>query len=176
MKEVEVKILEVDPEGIRKKLKENRAGFVKNVFQRNIFYENSHTREKNLSLRIREEEGKAIITLKGPVEIKGGHKIREEKEVSTKDLEEAKKLFDAMGLKQWGVTEARREYYILDGCSVEIIKIPKLPIFIEIEGSEENIKKVASKLGYSEKDYCAMSALEYYSKVTGDNASRLVFE
>ena len=176
MREVEVKILDVDPEEIRKRLEQKGAKFLKKVFQRNILYQNSFTRKKNLTVRIREEEGKAIITVKGPMEVKNGHKIREEKEVSTGDLEEAKKLFRAIGLEQWAVTEAKREYYGLDNCSVEIIKIPKLPIFIEIEGSEKHIRKVAEKLGYSSDDYYAGSALDYYRELCGEDTSRLVFD
>ena len=164
MKEIEVKILEIDPEKIRQTLKENGAKLVKKVFQRNILCGNDYTRENDIVVRIREEGEETIITVKTKKMIVNEHKVRNEIEAKTVNREQAKKLFEELGYKKNYIIEVKREYYSFENCSVEIVELPKTPIFLEIEGNEEDILKVTNLLGYSKKDYCAMNMLEYYEE------------
>jgi len=161
MPEIEIKILEINTRKVRKILKE-KAKFVKKVFQRNIIYDNDYTKKKGVTVRLRKEGKKTIFTVKSPIEIVKGHKVRKEFEIEDCDFKEMEKILSLIDLKKVMVGEARREYYNWHGCSVEIVEMPKIPVFLEIEGSERDILKVAKKLGYSEKDYFAGYVLGYY--------------
>ena len=164
--EIEVKILNVDAEKIRQTLRENNAEFVKDVFQRNTIYSNEHTEKEGVAIRIREEINKnettIILTVKAPVKIVNNHKTRKEYELILPSKEFGDEMLNLQGFKTIGISEAKREYYKINNCSVEIINMPKIPTFIEIEGAEEDILKTAKLLGYSERDYDARNVLEIY--------------
>jgi len=155
MAEIEIKILEIQPNKIKKILKQNNAKFIKKVLQTNIIYDNSHTQNKGITVRLRKENNNTIFTVKSKTKIVNGHKIREEYEIETDDFKSIEKMLELIGLKMSAYTEAKREYWKLFDCSVEIMKMPKIPTFLEIEGKEKNIIKVAKLLGFSEKDYFA---------------------
>lgn len=166
MNEIEVKILDVDAEKIRRILHDNNAEFIKNVFQRNTIYSNDHTEKEKVAVRLREEKNKdkntTMLTVKAPVKIVNNHKTRKEYEIIIPSFDFGNEMLKLQGFKIIGISEAKREYYKLNNCFVEIIKMPNVPTFIEIEGDEENILKVAKSLGYSEKDYDARNVLEIY--------------
>ena len=164
--ETEIKILNVDREKIRKTLIDNGAVFVKDVFQRNTLYENEHTKKEKIAVRLREEDDNCTFTVKGPTIIEHNHKKRKEYETNFPSFEFGNEVLTLQGFKVIGVGEAKREYYKLSDCSVEIIEMPNIPIFIEIEGTEENILRVANILGYTEKDYDARNVIEIYKPET----------
>jgi len=163
MDEVEIKILEVDAEKIRRILRKNNAKFVKKVLQRDVYYENDDTRGRDIGVRVRDEGDRVIIAVKGERRIIRGHKVRDEYELDVEDSKTAEKMFELMGFRAVRKVEKRREYFRWHNCSVEIIEMPKIPIFIEIEGKEEDILKVARGFGYSEKDYFAGFSLHHYN-------------
>lgn len=162
MQEVEVKILEVDVRKIKKVLRENDAKLVKNVLQRNLIYHNEHTKMQGIVVRLRQEGKKTWFTVKSPAKIKKGHKIRWEHEIEIPSFKNAEKMIDLMGFEIYAITEAKREYWRLNGCSVEIINIPKIPTFIEIEGKKKKINEVAKLFGYSQKDFNPKFILSHY--------------
>ncbi len=153
MKEIEIKILEISPVKIRNMLKKNKAKFVKRVLQKNNIYSNFSAKRKKTLVRLRQEGSNCWLTVKGPKKIINNHKVRKEYEMKIKSFEFGEKMLNLLGFKKISHDERKREYYKLKSCSVEIIKLPKIPIFLEIEGNEKNILKVANLLGYSEKDY-----------------------
>lgn len=164
--EIEIKILNVDADKLRQILRENNAEFVKDVFQRNTMHSNEYTEKEKVAVRIREETNKekttTILTIKSPNIIVNNHKTRKEYELILPSYEFGDEMLNLQGFKIIGIGEAKREYYKLKECSVEIINMPNIPTFIEIEGEEENILAVAKLLGYSEKDYDARNVLEIY--------------
>ncbi len=153
MAEIEIKILEIDPNKIRRILRLNKAKFIKKVLQKNIIYENPYTKSKGLAVRIRREGKYTNFTVKSKVQFIKGHKIRREYETEITDFKALEKILELIGLKRSSYAEAKREYWQLFGCSIEIMKMPKIPVFIEIEGAKKNILKIVKLLGYSEKDY-----------------------
>ena len=152
-KEIEIKILEINPNKIKKILKKNKAKFIKRVLQKNVVYDNAYTKSKGVTVRLRKEGKEVSFTIKSPKKVVRGHKVREEYETNLENFEVGEKMLIGMGLKKIAETEAKREYYKWDKCSVEIVKMPKIPVFLEIEGLEKDIAKVVKKLDYSKKDY-----------------------
>ena len=61
MAEIEIKILEIQPNKIKKILKQNNAKFIKKVLQTNIIYDNSHTQNKGITVRLRKENNNTIF-------------------------------------------------------------------------------------------------------------------
>lgn len=163
MKEVEVKILEVDPLEIRKKFLAIDAKFVKKTLQRDLFYGNDYTRKKDIVVRMRLENGSNILTMKSAIKPSKSYKIREEYETNVGDAKEILNMFELLGLKKRLIREAKREYYSFNSCSLEIIWLPKIPPFIEVEGKISKIDHVLHLLGYSKKDYFPGSVLKKYN-------------
>jgi predicted adenylyl cyclase CyaB len=161
MDEIEVKILEINPSRIRKILKRIGAKLVKDVFQQNSFYLNKHTAKNKITVRVRREPKNTFLTIKANRRVVRGHKVMDEYEMPA-DYDVIVNILTNLGLKEFGVIEIKREYWRLNDCSVEICEVPKIPIYMEIEGSERNIAIVAKKLGYSSKDYVAGSIYKYY--------------
>ncbi len=152
MVETEVKILEINPKEIRKIL-EGKAKFVKKVLQKNIIYENEYTKRKGITVRLRKEKYNTIFTVKSKAREVKSHKVRKEYETEIEDFKKMGEILELIGLKFSSYTEAKREYWELFDCSVEIIKMPKIPTFLEIEGNEKNIARVVKLLGYPKNDY-----------------------
>lgn len=161
MREVEVKILDINGARINHLLRKNKAKFVKNVFQQNLIYENAYTKKYGIVVRIRKENKHCILTIKSPMKIINRHKVRDEFETKV-NFSTAKNLLKIFRLKLNGLSEIKREYWILSGCSVEICQLPRIPPFLEIEGTQRNIKKAANQLGYSKKDYFPEFILDHY--------------
>lgn len=166
MEEVEIKILEINPRKIRNLILENEGKRVKKVFQKNVYYENMITRREGIVVRVRQENHNFWLTIKSSMSVKNGHKVRKEYELRVVSFEFADEMISLLGLKKVGVHECKREYFRLNDCMVEIIEMPKIPAFIEIEGTERNILKVARMLGYSEKDYVTGYVLDIYNVKT----------
>lgn len=169
-REIEVKIIGIDPGKIRATLQEHGAVRVKEVFQRNtLFTGKAGALPKGTLVRLRQEDHSSTVTLcvKGPKQYSSGHKVRDEYEVDMPE-EDAVKMLGLIGLRSSHSTEAKREYWSLEKCSVEIIWLPRLPPFLEIEGTEADIKKVATILGFSEKNYDDRSIFEIFGLKKGD--------
>jgi len=164
MKEIEVKILEINPEKIRKILKKHRANIVmpKNL-QINEFYKNAETKKSGVTLRLRKNILGNTIAIKSKLRFVKGHKVMHEYETKIEDFEKMKKAVELLGFKQIGAVEAMREDWKFNGCLVSIVKLPNIPIYVEIEGTKSAILKIAKLFGYSEKDYYPKIIYEKYN-------------
>ena len=160
--EIEIKILNVDPKNIRSILLKNKAKPVKNVFQKNHIYTNEYVKSNDILVRLREEGKNYWLTIKSPAKIIRNHKIRKEYELMLPSYKDGYEMLTLQGFKESYVVEVKREYFSLYSCSVEIIVIPTIPTFIEIEGLEKNISRVAKLLGYSNKDYVSQNIFKIY--------------
>ncbi len=161
--ETEIKILNIDPKLIRKTLLLNNAKKVKKVFQRNIIYSNDYVKSNKVVVRLRQEGKKCWLTVKSPAIIKNNHKIRKEYEMLIPSYKEGHEMLLLQGFNPAYVIEIKREYFSLYSCSVEILITADVPPFIEIEGKEANILRVAKLLGYSNKDYITENIFKLYN-------------
>jgi adenylate cyclase, class 2 len=114
-------------------------------------------------LRVRDEGDKITLSLK----VVNGDKIEDQKEIFLKvgDFGEAKKLLKTLGCIEKAFQESKRELWILDEVEVTIDEWPFLEPFVEVEGlSEDGVKKVSKKLGFSYEEamFCSVDTL--YSK------------
>ena len=158
MKELEVKILEVD----RKKVEETLAGCgAKKIFDGDIqtmffdFEDGAIIKAKNV-LRLRKEQDKTELTYK-KVHVTQTAKRAEEYSVDVSNLETMKKILENIGLSITENMQKHRVSYTIDHTRFDIDRYvgdyEYIPEFMEIEAeSTDLIHKYATLLGFQAKD------------------------
>lgn len=172
MKEIEIKVLDIDRSAIEERLKVLCA---KKIFDDKIhalYYDSSDNavRRRGCVLRLRKEGGRSILTLKKDID-SAEAKIREEHEIEVSDFNGTRYLLEALGLDVWLELKKRRTSYVLEGVHFEIDSyydaFAYIPQFMEIEGPDiETIYAYAGLLGFTKKDckpWDIMQVAEYYS-------------
>jgi adenylate cyclase, class 2 len=172
MKEIEVKILNIDKKKIAETI--SRLGAEK-VFDDEIkttFFDFTDARlqkAKNV-LRIRQAGQKSLLTFKSILS-KESVKKAEEYEVGVSDLQTMKKILESLGLSEKGSIQKHRTSYRIDKVQFDIDahenELSFVPPYLEIEAENiDLIYKYAALLGYSVKDCLPWSTddvINYYS-------------
>lgn len=187
-REVEIKLRVDDLAGVLGRLRELGATCEGSVHEENTLYDTSARDFQRMQaiLRIRRERaarlpGKTrrrgkrakgtggLITYKEMVSGKRGagggkYKVREEIEYRVKNAGRIERLFARLGLRRGFRYEKYRTRYGLQSFPELDLDLDETPIgtFLELEGSRPAINGAARALGYSEKDYIAVSYLELY--------------
>ncbi len=102
-------------------------------------------------LRVRMDQGRSLLTYKGPVQ-PSPWKLREERETIVSDGETILYILERLGFSVWFRYQKYREEF---GALDAIIALDETPIgtFVEVEGSETAITQIAAALGRTERDY-----------------------
>jgi len=173
MKEIEVKILEIDRKEIEKKLRSIGAKKVSDVIMEVYSFDfpgRSIKKAKNL-LRMRREGDKTKITFKKKIST-NKVKMSHEYETEVLDMGEMRKILEYLGLKVYLCVKKRRITYMLGKTHFEIDKYlgkySSIPEFLEIEAKDaKTIYKYAKLLGFR-KEQCKPSTgydlMKYYSR------------
>jgi adenylate cyclase class 2 len=103
------------------------------------------------ALRVRHEDGRSLLTFKGPPQ-PGPMKLREEHETVVGDGQALMSILDALGFRVWFRYEKYREEFALDDSVLAIDETP-VGVFVEIEGAEGRIEAAARALGCTPADY-----------------------
>ena len=117
-------------------------------------------RRERCVLRVRVEQGRSLLTYKGPVQ-SSRWKLREERETVVADGEAMLGVLERLGFEVWFRYQKYREEF---GALDAIIALDETPIgtFVEIEGSEKAITDMAAALGRTEADYLLDSYRSLY--------------
>jgi adenylate cyclase class 2 len=170
LKEIEVKILEIDVEEIEKKLKEMGA---EKVFEGEVIsiyfdFSDKGLEKKGRILRLRQKENKVILTYKKLIS-QDEAKIMDEYELEVGDFSSMKKIFEGIGLSPLYEFKKKRITYKLNQIHFEIDKYPDIPAFLEVEAPDlSTIDEMVSELGFSKEkvnSYSIKDVLEYYGKI-----------
>ncbi len=102
-------------------------------------------------LRIRIEQGKSLLTFKGPVQ-PSPMKLREEIETVAGDGENLLHLFEELGYAVWFRYQKYREEFAWNDVILALDETP-IGTFVEIEGGEQGIMEMAQLLGHRPADY-----------------------
>lgn len=158
MKEVEVKILEVDKDALVHKLKEMGAKEVfSGIVESTLFdYPDERLKEKGDVIRLRNQGNKTILTYKELLHTDDA-KVNNEYEVEVSSFEDTRKIIEELGFVEIDYYKKRRETYNYKDFHIEFDLLMGdydfIPEFIEVEGPDyESIVKFAKKLGYKEED------------------------
>lgn len=174
MKEIEVKILEIDRGIISEKLVNLGA---KKVFDGDIqtvffdFKDGSIVKAKNV-LRLRKEKDKAELTFKR-VSFSQAAKEAEEYNVEVESIEKMEKILENLGLHQTEDTLKHRISYKIGDVRFDIDqylgKYDFIPEFMEIEAENADvIQKYAQLLGFKHEDCLSWSTndlIQHYSNI-----------
>ncbi len=171
MKEIEVKILEIDKKEIEKKLV--KLGAKKTIDAKVIYakYDFSDCRIKNANnlLRLRTIGTKSYLTFKKKMGAKNSKaKIEIENEIEVSDFKTTKKILENLGLTETLRGTKHRTEYVIGKIHFEIDTLPNIPTYLEIEApSIKIIEKYVKLLRLSVKDmkpWTAGAVERYYQE------------
>jgi adenylate cyclase class 2 len=114
------------------------------------------TRDKMLgnhrsALRVRSEEGRAVLTFKGPPHA-SAMKLREEIETDAGDAGVLLSLFERLGFHVWFRYEKYREEFVKDDVVIAVDETV-MGTFVEVEGDEAQVAALAGALGHGPETY-----------------------
>jgi adenylate cyclase, class 2 len=172
VKEVEVKILEIDRARIEKTLLSLGARRIFDDQIQTIFYDfpNGSIVKAKSVLRLRKDGDTIELTYK-KVRFTQIAKTAEEYSVEVSNLETMKKILENLGLVPTEVAQKHRVSFLLEGARFDIDRYlgdyGYVPEFMEIEAENTNlIKKYANLLGFSQDKCLPWSTndiVQYYS-------------
>ena len=174
MKEVEVKIIDIDREKVVERLSTLGATQTFDGDQVTVFFDypgNPIATAKNL-LRLRKTGDKTQLTFKKFIE-STALKIRDEYEVSVSDFESMRLILESLGLSPTKRMEKHRTSYTLNsGVEVDIDKYAMeyshIPELLEIEGKDvETVQLHAKLLGFQPEEcrsWTTFDLIDYYSR------------
>ena len=164
--EIEVKFYLTDMESIRGRLSQMGAESKGRVFESNVRYEDKNRTliKKKSLLRLRRDE-KTILTYKSsPPVASTEFKVFNELEVEVGDHITMNQILKKLGFHPEQTYEKWRETLILDRTRFYLDSMP-YGNFLEIEGSEKNIRKSADRLGLCWHKRILMNYLEIFELV-----------
>jgi adenylate cyclase, class 2 len=154
MKEIEVKILDIDAIKAKKILLDNGAEKVVDGDVEAIHYDfpDRRIKQKGESLRLRKIDGVTELVVKGKHESEEVY-MREEIETQVKDFEEMQKIFEKIGLIKTIMFKKKRESYKLGKTKFEFDTYPNFPTFVEVEApTEKEVEQGVEFMGYTMKE------------------------
>jgi len=147
--EYEATFANINKDQVRARLQQAGATLVKPEFlQKRLNFELPTGHEiKGGWLRVRQEDDKTTMSLK----IIDGDKIEDQQEICLyiDSFSEGINFLKSIGCEEKAYQESKREIWSLAGTEITIDEWPYLEPYVEIEGSsEEDVKKISTKLGF----------------------------
>jgi len=171
MLEIELKILEINPQEIEAKLLclgAKKEGTVL-VVDKSFDFSNRFLHKKRQLLRLRALGDKFFLTHKKKTQENKIFKIIEETETKIGDIKVMENILKKLGMRVVKCREKRRTSFVLGKARCEIDQYPLIPPYLEIEGSKKDIISILKKLGYSLKDTTTKSASKVLKKYNVDS-------
>lgn len=172
-KEIEAKLLNVDPQHIQLLLEKNgwRKESERTLFRRVVY----HDPKGNDSsyLRLRDEWDRVTMTYK---EVFDRYKLDgvRESEIEVSDFETAKQMLEHMGMKQKAYQETYRETRFFCGTMVTIDERPGIKPFIEVEWeTQDKVEDAINKLWFDMANAVFWSVSEVYILELGMTAEQI---
>jgi predicted adenylyl cyclase CyaB len=174
MKEVEVKIIEIDRRKIEAKLKSLSASKIFDGDEQTVFFDfpgNPIATAGDL-LRLRKIGEKTVLTFKKFVRNETA-KVRDEYEVVVQDFEPMRQILESLGLIAIQRTNKHRTSYAFkSGVRVDLDKytgeFTRIPELMEIEGEDvASVRSHAKLLGFQPEDcksWTTFELIEHYSR------------
>ena len=160
--EYEVRVLEIDKDELQSKLKELNATLIEDVFQRRYVYDFNPI-NPNKWIRLRTNGTRSTLTIKN-IESSNIDGTREV-EIEVSDFDTTNEILRELGYTPKGFQENKRIKYDLNGVEVDIDTWPKIPTYLEIEGtSEEEVYNTLELLNVSKDKVTSLAVQSIYKK------------
>ncbi|MBA4336382.1 hypothetical protein C0416_01225 [bacterium] len=166
MKEIEVKILEIDPAAIEKSLlklgaEKKFSGLVKVRY----FDKNGEIKKKKDVLRVRQfgadkgdQPEKVEVCYKTNKHTENGYKVCDEYHLAGHNFDESIGFFEHLGFEITCSYEKKRTVFKYKNLEIVIDEYPQISPFMEIEGEDtESIEQLIKDLGVDEKERSSKS-------------------
>ncbi len=163
--EYEVRVLEIDKDKIQSKLKELNAVLIEDVFQKRYVYDFKPVIPTKW-IRLRTNGSKTTLTIKNveSFNIDGTKEI----EIEVSDFDTTNEILKELGYIPKGIQENKRIKYNLNGVEIDIDTWPKIPSFLEIEGTnEEDVYNTLKLLGIPKEKSTSLSIQDIYKEIYG---------
>jgi adenylate cyclase class 2 len=137
MREIEVKFEIKDIRAIRRKIKRIGAKYRGKQLHLDIWFDTKSgaLKKKKIGLRLRRQNGKALLTLKTSQVIDRSMREAEETEIQVKNFEKAKEVLKKIGFQERTLVQKEREVWQKKGVEFVLDKVKDLGTFLELEGS-----------------------------------------
>lgn len=178
--ETEIKVRIGDPDEFRRRLEAlNPVRLSGRHFEDNYLldFPDGRLRAAQSLLRIRFEEGKCLLTYKGPPRPEGVFKVREELETGFEDGNALLEILGRIGMKPGFRYQKYREEFSLGDVRVAIDETP-VGNYVELEGPEEEIRRRAAAMAIEEAQFLRSSYYSLYldyCRETGKTPEFMVF-
>lgn len=159
--EIEVKILGINVEKLKKSLARNQASLISPMEKQIRYIFDIDANDKSKWIRLRTSGGKTTLTVKviRDDRIDG----TEEFEVTVSDIKTTLKILELMGFSLKSYQENYRITYSLDGAELSIDFWPQLKPYLEIEANDKaKIREIIKKLGLSEYKQTSANTIKLY--------------
>ena len=173
MEEIEVKIVDIDRAQVEQTLLSLGARRTFNDEMHILLFDtpNHSLREQGITLRVRQEGKKTMLTIKTLLK-NSAAKRRNEIEVEVSDFDKTRRLLEALGFVVDKEMRKKRSSYSIEDVHVEfdtyLGEYAFIPEFMEIEAKDEKtIFKYAKLLGFSPeqcKPWSLQDLVEHYKK------------
>lgn len=152
--ECELKFLEADLEALSRRLADSGGDCAGRYLESNLVfdYPDRSLRSAGILLRLRDKQGKGVLTVKRPPAQEGPSalKVFEEIESEVEDFDTVRKALEVVGFRVAFAYEKVREKWAFGGCAVCLDRLP-FGDFVEIEGEEPSVMRCAKDLGLAGK-------------------------
>lgn len=174
-KEIEVKILNIDPKKLGNTIKKlGGKKILHPTILRELYFESPSKKRMYSSFRLRSEGKENLLTLKVRKEDKL-FEMRNEYEIVVSSFDVTQKILELAGFKVFRQREKIRESYQLGTIRIEIDTYPGMKSYAEIEATNKNvIKQFIKKIGFSFQYTTKKTATEVI-RSAGLNPDNLVF-
>ena len=163
--EYEVRVLEINPEEMIKKLED--LGATKNgEYDQKRYTYDLNPKDQAKWIRLRTNGEVTTLTLKNieNTTITGTKEL----EIEVSSFEDTQELLERIGFKYKAYQENKRIQYILDGVELDIDTWPLIPTYMEIEGkSVEDVEKIIEKLELDRSKITSLDVKAVYDKKYG---------
>ncbi len=163
--EYEVRVLEINKEEIQDRLKKLNAVLKEDVLQKRYVYDFKPVNPSKW-IRLRTNGEKTTLTIKNVESSKiDGTK---ELEIEVSDFDTANEILGELGYTPRGIQENKRIKYDLNGVEVDIDTWPKIPTYLEIEGSnEEEVYNTLKLLEIPKEKATSLDVQRIYEEIYG---------
>ena len=163
--EYEIRVLEINKEEIQAKLKQLNAILVEDVLQKRYIYDFKPVLP-NKWIRLRTNGTKTTLTIKNveSSNIDGTKEV----EIEVSDFDITNEILGELGYIPRSIQENKRIKYDLNGVEVDIDTWPRIPTYLEIEGTnEEEVYNILELLDIPKEKATSLDVQSIYEEVYG---------
>jgi len=174
MQEIEIKFVVKDTKAVTEKLR--KLGFkiaIGRHWEKNYLFDDRSATLQTAGklLRVRKTPSSQTVTYKGPIDANSKLKHREEIECRIENADTIMRILEEAGFRVRTEYSKYRTVFEKEAFNISLDET-EAGNYLEVEGpSDEEITKLGSKLGYSEKDFVRSTYAELIGEKRGKKES-----